>query len=249
MILRQISTGKFIYISLKEQKKYGFKKVCRALDRIRQGTELSMYFLTLSLSGDNLDKLNKDLKKFIDFMSKRFHRKSQVFFYAWVVEVQKKRFWKYGQIARHWHFIILCSYPSGGGGALPDVEFRQDKKPHYKILEDGICISQKELYQGWGYGQILCQKAWSNDIEKYLRKYLDKQGAENLGTLRRFGSSRFGYYSYPKWAFDEIMRLSKIYPDVVVLRKGAQMDIIGLIDGGNSTGVLRCRSGYEFIWY
>lgn len=225
---------------------YKFRTACRSIDRIiaiklldKSDIDcggLQLYFLTLTLNGSNIDKLNADLNKFIDFLRKRFKRAGLPFYYVWVVELQKKRYLKTGVKARHWHFVILCSK-----GALPNVYFDKFHYPHYKVLNEGSLIKQKDLFKRWGYGQVFCKYAWSKDVRGYLEKYFNKNFDSDI-SLRRFGSSNFGYYAYPKWAFDSILNASVTYSDVVLLKKGSILDIVGLDSQGCSTESVRIRS-------
>ena len=184
---------------------YKFKRVCKGLERVyNENKGLQLYFLTLTLSDKDLKVCNKNLDRFIKFISMRFKRLGLPFYYAWVVEVQKKRYLKYGKLARHWHFVILAPV-----GSLPDVEFRQYQVPHYKIIRDGSIVKNKDLFIRWGYGQVFCKSAWSKNIYGYLGKYLEKQATKGGGSgfpvalaSRRFGSSNFKYFSYPNWAYD-----------------------------------------------
>jgi hypothetical protein len=216
---------------------YKFRVACRAIDRIYSDVSgLQLYFLTLTLNGSNTNKLNKDLNKFIDFLRKRFDRAGLPFYYVWVVELQKKRYLKYGVKARHWHFVILCSK-----GALPNVRFDKLHYPHYKVLNEGSLIKQKDLFERWGYGQVFCKYAWSKDVQGYLEKYF-KKGFKSEISLRRFGSSDFSYYAYPKWAYDSILNGSVVYSDMVLLKKGSTLEIIGLDSQGNQIESVKIRS-------
>jgi hypothetical protein len=221
---------------------YKFRVACRSVNRINSiQSGLQLYFLTLTLNGFNFDKLNKDLNKFITFLNTRFHRAGLPFYYVWVVELQKKRYLKTGVKARHWHFVILCSK-----GALPNVHFDKFHYPHYRVLNEGSLIKQKDLFKRWGYGQVFCKYAWSKDVRGYLEKYFKKDFDGEI-SLRRFGSSNFGYYAYPKWAYDNILNASVVYSDVVLLKKGSVLDIVGLDSQGCSIESVKIRSPFVKI--
>jgi len=228
--------------------RYKFRRSCLALDRVAlEFPDLQLYFLTLTLSDKNLSVCNKNLNRFIDFLRKSFNRSKLPFYYVWVVELQKKRYLKYGKLARHWHFVILA-----GPASLPDVEFRQNKVPHYKVLKEGSIIKNSELIKRWGYGQVFCKYAWSRDVYGYLGKYLEKQDKKGGGSgfpftlaSRRFGSSNFGYYAYPKWAYSEYLNASQIYPDVFISKKGSRLDILGLDSQGCLIKSVRVASPYK----
>jgi len=202
---------------------------------------LQLYFLTLTLSDKSLKVCNKNLNKFIQFLRNRFNRSKLPFYYVWVVELQKKRYLKYGRLARHWHFTILAPV-----GSLPNVEFRQSKVPHYKIIKDGSIVKNSELIKRWGYGQVFCKYAWSRDVYNYLGKYLEKQDKEAL-TSRRFGSSNFKYYAYPNWAYDYCVVASKVYKDFIVDKIGSKLNIIGLDGSGGLVEKVKLNSPYKRV--
>jgi len=230
--------------------RYKFRRSCLALDRLAlEFPNLQLFFLTLTLSDKSLKVCNKNLHKFISFLSTRFSRSGVPFYYVWVVELQKKRYYKYGTLARHWHFVILA-----GPASLPDVEFRQNKVPHYKVLKEGSIIKNSELIKRWGYGQVFCKYAWSNNVYKYLSKYLEKQAKKGGGSgfpfalaSRRFGSSNFGYYAFPKWAYSECLNASQIYPDIFISKKGSCLDILGLDSQGCLIKGVRVASPYKRV--
>ena len=227
---------------------YKFRKVCNGLDRIwADNKDLQLFFLTLTLSDKNLEVCNKNLNKFIDFLRRRFNRSKLPFFYVWVVELQKKRYYKYGKLARHWHFAILAPV-----GSLPDVEYRKNQVPHYKIIRDGSLVKNKDLFIRWGYGQVFCKSAWSKNIYNYLGKYLQKQVKRGDGSgfpfalaSRRFGSSNFGYYAYPNWAYDYCVNALKTYNDFVSIKTGSKLNIIGLDSSGALIEKVVLRSPYK----
>ena len=184
---------------------YRFKRICKGLDRLVALFGLQVYFLTLTLSDENLDTVNSDLNKFLDWLRVRFKRSGAKFYYVWAVELQKKRYRKYGKLALHWHFAIVCRR-----GALPDVEFRQNARVKYHVKTDGDIVTAAELFERWGRGQIFCMMAYSQKVYGYLSKYFTKEYEKLDGynpewaKLRRFGSSQLGKFAYPDWALIEI---------------------------------------------
>jgi hypothetical protein len=232
---------------------YGFHKKCIAIDRIREVKQgLQLFFLTLTLNRLNEHRLSGDLGKFLDFANRRFRRADAYFKYVWVLEYQKKRYLKTGVLVPHWHIAILTLQ-----GALPDVQFNADRFPHYKVLKEGSIIRQSELFKFWGYGQVFCEKAFSNNLYGYLSKYFEKETlssaatarASRKGSLRQFGSSNFGYYVYPKWAFDSVVNGSQIYADMLLLKKGSILDIMGLDKQGCLIERVKIRSPYVASHY
>jgi len=229
---------------------YKFKRVCKGLERMySEDKGLQLYFLTLTLSDKDLRVCNKNLHKFIDFLQKRFNRSKLPFYYVWVVELQWKRYLKYGKLARHWHFVILAPV-----GSLPDVEYRKNQVPHYKIIRDGSLVKNKDLFIRWGYGQVFCKSAWSKNIYGYLGKYLEKQAKKGGGSgfpfalaSRRFGSSNLKYFSYPNWAYDYCVVASKTYKDFVSIKTGSKLNIIGLDGSGGFIEKVELKSPYKRV--
>lgn len=235
---------------------YGFRKKCVAIDRIREFyPSLELMFLTLTLNRLNEDRLSGDLNKFLSFARYRFNQVNAPFYYVWILEIQKKRYIKYLVKVPHWHISILTIQ-----GALPDVQFIKDasRYQHYKILKEGSIITARELFKFWGYGQVFCEKAFSSNLYGYLSKYLEKETLAGVGTergvpcqgsLRQFGSSNFGYYGYQKWAFDSVINGSQIYADMLLLKKGSVLDIMGLDVQGRLIERVKIRSPYIRIHY
>lgn len=210
---------------------YTFKLICKALDRVSSAFHLQIYFLTLTLRDDSVDAVNRDLNKFITFLRTRFKRSDSKWYYVWVVELQKKRYRKSGVKALHWHFAIVCP-----DGALPDVGFRQNMRPHYLVKEQGKVITSSDLFDRWGLGQVFCMRAYSRGVYGYLSKYFtkeyDKLPDYNSAwlSLRRFGSSQFGFYRFPQWALDGVQgraRSDSAYLDLAIKREGARVNFYG----------------------
>jgi hypothetical protein len=232
---------------------YGFRKKCIAIDRIREvKQDLELFFLTLTLNRLNEYRVSGDLGKFLDFANRRFRRADAYFKYVWVLEHQRKRYLKTGVLVPHWHIAILTIQ-----GALPDVQFNADRFPHYKVLKEGSIIRQSELFKFWGFGQVFCEHAWSSDLYGYLSKYMEKEtlakstygSAFRKGSHRQFGSSNFGYYGYPKWAFDSVVNGSQIYADMLLLKKGSILDIMGLDVQGRLIERVKICSPYIALHY
>jgi hypothetical protein len=191
---------------------YRFRKVCCGLERIAFEHDLSVYFMTFTLAGDSVDCLNSSLDSVLHFLRRKFKKAGEHLYYAWVAELQKKRYEKYGVLALHWHFVVLARH-----GALPDVRFnaRAARGHKYEIVCDGSLVSARELYERWGKGQVLCGCAWSG-VRNYLEKYMVKEYESFRGykpewaRLRRFGASQMGYHAFPRWAYGELRSLSDL---------------------------------------
>lgn len=210
---------------------YLFKRACIGIDRLAREFGLQLYFVSLTLRGENVDKLNSDLNKFLNFVRARFRRSRLMWFYLWVVELQKKRYYESGVKALHWHIAGICE-----DGALPNVRFNSTARRKYQVLREGSLITTKELYKGWGYGQVLCKEAWSSGVYDYLSKYFTKDYASlpdynpEWAKLRRFGCSQMGYYRFPRWAFDTVKEkilLDPSFADFAIKKEGARVNFYG----------------------
>lgn len=228
---------------------YNFKKKCKALERIKKeyakgGKMLQLYFLTITLDPKNIAVANKDLHRFITFMYSRFRRAKLPFYYLWVLELQHKRYKKFGVRAKHWHFAFLV--PSG---SLPDVVYFK-KYPHYRIRKDGFCVSSKDIYKYWGLGQVLCQVAVRQEkVFGYLGKYLGKEIDYKQFALRSFGSSMFGYYAYPQWAFKCVEEIKSwgFYLSMKIKKVGGRLRIWGFDMRGDPVPVFEICSPYQLL--
>ena len=189
---------------------YRFRGVCRGLDRIAFEQDLSVYFITFTLAEGSVESMNSSLEGILHFLRRTFRKSGKRLYYAWVVELQKRRYYKSGTLALHWHFVVLAPQ-----GALPDVKFnaRSVRGHKYQVASEGSLVTSFELFKRWGRGQVLCGYAWSG-IRRYLEKYLVKEYESFRGykpewaNLNRFGSSHLGYMSYPEWAYGELRSLS-----------------------------------------
>jgi hypothetical protein len=220
MRLENRVTGKVLQVAddRLEKSRYRLKRACRALDRLLGLFGLQLYFLTLTLTDKDVEALNREVRKFAHWMQQYFRRAGVPMFYVWVVELQKKRYRRYGVLALHWHFAIVCRK-----GALPHVGYGDPVgKRRMRVIRDGDVVSNRMLMKRWGRGMTWCVEGWSR-VYDYLEKYIEK-GYEGLAGykkewagLRRFGSSRLGKYAYPKWAFEAVNRVEAEYPELADL--------------------------------
>jgi len=154
-----------------------------------------MYFLTLTVRDPStMDLL--PLNRLMNFLRWRFRRANMPFAYLWVLEPQLKRYGKYGVMAPHWHIAIACPE-----GALPDVEFRENCRRHWRIRADGRVVKQSELLKHWGYGVTYCAYA-KGDAKHYMAKYMMKALLFAGLWGHRFGSSVLGWWKVSKWAYE-----------------------------------------------
>jgi len=246
-VFRNKLTGKMISFSndkssfIERRLKMGID----AMQRIKLEGGLSFYFNTIDLSNENIEVCNKDLNRFHQFLRQRFMRQGLPFQFLWVKEIQMKRYYKYGVKVPHWHEIYLC--PSG---SFPDCEFRQDIKPHYKVKEDGIIISQKDLHQFWGFGQNFCERAYTDDLWEYLGKYLSK-GLLDEKLSHLIGMSHFGYYKSSKSVYDKVQDFIKSdkYTVIDIVKRKGQVYIIGVDNETYSRKSIRILPDWEIICY
>jgi hypothetical protein len=228
--VRNNLTGQLLPFSAgcNSKSEYRFQLVCRGMDRLALEYGLVCYFLTITLRNEDREVVNRDLNKFLSFLRARFKKAGLPWYYTWVVGLQKRRYYKSGVKALHWHFAIICAE-----GALPDVAFVPDARKKYQLKTDGSVVRNADLVKGWGHGQVLCKRAYTG-ISGYLGKYLGKD-YERLdgykpewGNLRRFGASQLGYHGYPDWAMAGINKLKAEgmpVDDLYVRRTGATVRV------------------------
>jgi hypothetical protein len=210
LLVKNKDTGQVVEFSTDSlsRSRYKFRKVCVGLERLANELGLSVYFLTLTLRDSEVGTLNSDLNKFLSYMRSRFSRSGEPFYYTWIVELQKRRYTTHGVMALHWHFAIITKK-----GCLPNIQYKPEKRYHYYVKSEGSVVTSKELYQGWGKGQILCGLSWCG-VRRYLEKYMSKDYEQLQGykpewaKLRRFGSSKLHYRRLPQWAYDKVKKLA-----------------------------------------
>jgi hypothetical protein len=245
MLLRNKHTGEMVKVdtSAKGKSGYRFRQACKGLDRWAEANGCKVYFLTLTLRSEDAETVNKDLNKFLNFLRARFRRAKDVeqiavadseggesvcttssgglpMRYVWVVELQKKRYTRTGVLALHWHFAIACP-----AGALPDVEFRADRRVKYVVKEEGTVVTSRELWERWGRGQVLCMRTRCEGVYGYLGKYMAKDYGSLAGykaewvNLRRFGASRLSENAYPRWAYEVVTEKGVEYDEFLWRRR------------------------------
>jgi hypothetical protein len=235
LLLRHGETGQCFSFSddVVSRSLYRFRRVCTGLERTAREFGLSVYFLTLTLRGDEVASLNSSLDDFLSFLRMRFKRAGERLYFVWVVELQKKRYYKSGVLALHWHFVILAPH-----GSLPDVKFTQHSTRHYRVVSEGSIVDSSDLFKRWGHGQVLCGYAWSG-VRNYLEKYFTKEYEGFRGykpewfKLRRFGHSRLGYRGFPEWAYQKVACLSAEgvpVDSLYIERVGAEVRVSGGVD-------------------
>jgi len=153
-----------------EQTVWLFRKRIKDFDRLVEGLGLSVSFLTVSQSDVSVDSGFRWVTAVMGSMRKQFRRRGLAFFYVAALEIQPKRYRRYGVLAPHWHIVIAHSLAD----ALPHGE--RLKNGHVKKVRDGSVITwdwlRKNVKQK--FGMYFCCDAWSRSVEDYLAKYLAK---------------------------------------------------------------------------
>jgi len=225
--------GERIQFKAGGRKRLTFRYVCRALDALAERFGLRVYFLTFTL-GDDVSVQSCELNRILSFLRMRFSRRGLRFWYAWVIELQRKRYLRFGVKALHWHFAVIAP-----AGSLPHVEFRPKSRLKYHVVSEGSVVSSSDLFRFWGRGQVFCCYALGR-IERYLGKYLGKDdellasGAfPEFDGFRRFGCSQMGRERLPIWAKDWLAKLDGEgvpVDDLVIRREGSWVRLYGYGD-------------------
>jgi len=179
-------------MSSEEQTIWLFRKRIRDFDRLVPGLGLFVSFLTITQSDVSVDSGYRWVTSVLGSMRKQFRRRGLSFFYLAALEIQPKRYRRYGVLAPHWHIVIGHSLVD----ALPHGE--RLKNGHVKKVRDGSVITWDWLKRNvkQRFGMFFCCDAWSPSVEGYLAKYLAKDELlrEFKGRLGRrvrvFASSR-----------------------------------------------------------
>lgn len=228
---------------------FRFRRACAGLDRIIVKQNLTLYFLTLTVRDENIDAMNRDLNKFLNWARNRFRRANLIWAYVWVVELQKRRYKKYGTKALHWHFAIGCP-----DRALPHSEKRNGRM---RLVEDGIVISVQDIRKYWGKGDIIFSvRAWSSRVYGYLEKYFDKDYSQlgeynpEWANLRRFGSSQLSYFGWAKWGYEWAERQLLENPELgeMYIRKvGSKVGFYAKDEKGKFNALSETRSPWQLV--
>ena len=201
LTLKNNVTGKVINFPANRvsRRAYEFKRRCRALEITASGKKLALYFVTFTLRNESASAVTSELSRALEGLHKYFKDAHLPFYYVWVIELGKKRYYKHGVKAMHWHIAVAVP-----DGSLPDCQFIKKAPPkhHIKVRSQGNVVTTSELFKRWGNGLVFSTKAWSG-VFGYLGKYMSKElesYTEYGDHFRRFGSSQFGILAYPEWA-------------------------------------------------
>jgi len=180
-------------MSSEEQTVWLFRKRIRDFDRLVSGLGLFVSFLTITQSDVSVDTGYRWVTSVLGSMRKLFRRRGLSFFYVAALEIQPKRYRRYGVLACHWHIVIAHSLAN----ALPHG--RRLENGHVEKVRDGSVVSWDWLFKNvkQKFGIYFCCDSWSRSVEDYLGKYLAKDEllkefkAKCTRRVRVFASSRF----------------------------------------------------------
>ena len=168
-----------------------FKKIAWSFTVTAMRWGLQIYFLSLTLSNEQIGYLKRDLDRFLQWLKKKLERKlgKGNFLVLWVPEIQKKRYERDGVMALHWHLAIAAP-----AGTMPDY-YKDKTVPigtnQLKCRTEGSIITEEAIWKEWKRGMVLCSAA-KEDVTTYLGKYMtkDMEDQPQFKNLRRFGTSR-----------------------------------------------------------
>lgn len=163
-----------------------YRKKIRAFDRMVEREGRSVSFLTITQSDKNIGDGKKWITGIMQAMSKRVERSRWQMVdvetkeiveggkveldYVAVLEIQPKRYLKYGVMAAHWHVAIAITMPE----ALPHAKRLEDG--HIKKVRDGKIITWDWLLKNvkQKFGMYFVCDCYSKNVYGYLGKYLAK---------------------------------------------------------------------------
>jgi hypothetical protein len=253
--LENASTGGQIEIEITAdgRSQYRFALACKGLDRLCLEHGLVKYFLTLTLSDDYLRGGNEMISAFTHWLQVAFKRLGVEFAYVWAVELQRKRYLKYGKAALHWHVVVVCPL-----GSLPHVEYSGvGPRRRLYVVGDGSVVANGRLVERWGKGIVFSQLVRSPTVFGYIGKYFTKDYGAVRGfksewlKLRRFGCSNLSFRRWPRWAFDWVGSEISNQPDVKDLyfvRSGSKARIRAKSADGAFVDVAACKSPWRAVF-
>lgn len=209
------------------------KRRIRHFDKLIEGKGLSVSFLTITQSDDTIGDGSRWITTVMQAMKKAIERSGEKIYYVAVLEIQPKRYKKFGVAAAHWHVAIACSSP----GILPHA--KRLENGHVKKERDGKLITWKWLYKNikQKFGMYFVCDCWSHQVFDYLGKYLAK-GDPLLDFIRKvgkkvrvFSSSRFPVefeMSYEqKKEYDELIQEDPDLGDLYTRCEGSKIVLRG----------------------
>jgi hypothetical protein len=168
-----------------------------AFDRLSLEPQVRQYFITLTLSDENIDnQASIELAPFIQGLRRRCIEME----YAWIVAIQEDRSKDIGQPVLHWHLLVACQ-----------STLRWEDLP--------------SLW-GKGFVHIEDADG-SSRLRQYVAKHVDSPDSDIrkiIGNRRRWGTSQLGVLGYQKWAYNWVTELLAQCPELAsaaVRRVGA----------------------------
>lgn len=188
-------------MTAEEQTVWLFKLRIKDFDRLIAGKQLAVSFLTITQSDVSLDTGFRWVSGVMNNMRRLFVRRGLAFFYVAALEIQPKRYRRYGVLAPHWHIAIAHSLAD----ALPHA--KRLENGHVQKERDGSVVTWDWLFENvkQKFGMYFCCDCWSRSVFDYLGKYLAKDALlkefkEKLGRrVRVFASSRFPVEFQMSW--------------------------------------------------
>ena len=209
-----------------------FRKRIKDFDRLWFSLGLSCSFLTITQSDVSVDSGYRWITDVMRGMRQMFVRRGLHFFYVAALEIQPKRYVKYGVLASHWHIAIAHSLD----GALPHSDrVEVNGRLRVRKVRDGSVVTWDWLLANvkQKFGLYFCCDCWSRNVEDYLGKYLAKsellkEFKEKLGRrVRVFASSRFPVEHQMTWFqkkdFGDLMIEHPDLEDLYWHREGASI--------------------------
>lgn len=226
---------------------YRFKSKCAGVQRMADELQLAIYFVTVTLRDEDYGTVNDAVSKFGNSLRMIFRRAGLPFFYVWAVELQRKRYVKYGREFLHWHFgIAVPAY------ALPNIGSKGPRGGP-RDVEEGAIVTLARLQDLWGRGFVWCELARS-DLQGYLSKYFSKDYGSLAGfnpawrSLRRFGASQMNYRAWSKWAYEtarQVVEQAPAYGGLQLRKCGGGFRAIAVLADGSELEVARYRSPWH----
>lgn len=227
MLLRNRFTGQKKWLpsmSADGRSMWLLQKAIRAFDRCVDVNQLTVSFLTITQSDTSVDTGYRWISGVMNNMAHVFRRAGLLFFYVAVLEIQPKRYRKYGILAAHWHVAVAVSIPR----SLPHG--KRLENGHVEKVRDGSVITWDWLYKNvkQKFGIYFVCDCWSKNVYDYLGKYIGKgellkELRERMKKLKRkvrvFSSSRLPLRYRMSWAqivdyqglVDELPELADLY--------------------------------------
>ncbi len=197
VILRnRFDDGKLVQIagdmSPGERTVWLLRKSVKAFDRYVDAHRLSVSFWTITQSDRKLVDSCTWITGLLDVMRKVFKRAGSDFQYLAVLEIQEKRYKKFGVLAPHWHVVVAYSAP----GMMPSARRLQNGR--IQKVHDGSVITWSWLFKNvkQKFGMYFICDAYSTRVYGYLSKYIAK--GSDLDEFRAALGKRIKVFSHSR---------------------------------------------------